>query len=288
VTAAGSALFPEGSNGTLVEAGWLREHLEEVVLLDASISRSVGPDGRGSYGDGRIDFTTAHLPGARFADLIAAFSDPDAAVAFTRPSAAQFAAAATALGIGDDTPVVVYDRLGGAWAARLWWVFRSFGFEAIRVLDGGAAAWTGAGGALESGPSPDRSRPVTDLSVRELDGWFTDLVDVQALGAQPDPHRPVVCALRGGDFAAGHLAGSVSLPYPQLLSADGTIDRQAAAAAVADLGTTEPVLYCGGGINAAGLGLALRAAGLAGARIYDGSLNEWRVRGLPLVAGENP
>lgn len=270
--------FPQGSHDTLVDVAWLAENLGDVVLLDASITRSVDADGRSSFADGRAEFEAGHLPGARFADVFAAFSDPTADVLFTRPTAEQFVTAATSLGIHDGSRVVLYDRLTGAWAARIWWVFRSFGFTDVRVLDGGLNAWTAAGHGLETGPSQDV--PAGDLTVREEDGWFVDLEEVQALSEHPTRDRPMFCALRASEFDAGHIAGSASLPYPDLLTADGTVDRDKAAAAP---GQDRPVLYCGGGVNAAGLGLVLLAGGHPRPTVYDGSLNEWRARNLPLV-----
>lgn len=274
--------FPGGSHGTLVDVDWLSESLDDVVLLDASISRPVGPDGRSGFADGRSDVEGSHLPGARFADVFRAFSDPTADVLFTRPTPAQFVAAATAVGVHDGAQVVVYDRLSGAWAARIWWVFRSFGFTDVRVLDGGMAAWTAASHPLESGIPPELTPGA--LTVEEQAGWFVDLDEVRELSGDPDPSRPLICALRAAEFTAGgHIAGSSNLPYPDLLAADGTVDLTRAAAVSTDLAGSDPVLYCGGGVNAAGLGLALMAAGRQGLTVFDGSLNEWRARGLPLV-----
>jgi thiosulfate/3-mercaptopyruvate sulfurtransferase len=55
--------------------------------------------------------------------------------------------------------VVVYDDVGGSIAARLWWLLRYYGHDRVAVLDGGLAAWVGAGFALSTEvPTPSRGR----------------------------------------------------------------------------------------------------------------------------------
>jgi thiosulfate/3-mercaptopyruvate sulfurtransferase len=117
----------------------------DVRVVDATTRLSLGADGEPySVAPGHDGHLAEHVPGAVFADLAGAFSDPDARFAFTLPSAERFAAAAGALGIGDGTHVVAYDTGGRAWATRLWWLLRVFGHDAVSVLDGGLAAWTRA------------------------------------------------------------------------------------------------------------------------------------------------
>jgi thiosulfate/3-mercaptopyruvate sulfurtransferase len=59
----------------------------------------------------------------------------------TMPSADWFAARIGALGVSNDNYVVVYDRRENMWAARLWWMLRTFGFDRAAILDGGWTAW---------------------------------------------------------------------------------------------------------------------------------------------------
>jgi len=49
------------------------------------------------------------------------------------------------VGIGNATPVVVYDNAGSAQASRAWWTLRWAGLTDVRVLDGGCGAWAAAG-----------------------------------------------------------------------------------------------------------------------------------------------
>lgn len=248
---------------SLVSVSWLREHLQEVVLLDASIERTAE-----GFASGSAAFAASHLPGARFADLLGGFSDPTARFLFTMPAVDALRETARSSGVRDGVHVVVYDRNGGAWAARIWWLLRVHGFSTVSVLDGGLAAWTGP---LESGISEIPLVP-GDLTLHEPGPVTADLAEVSGT-----PGARLVCALRKERFDAGHIPGSVSLPYNDLLSPDGTLDRDLVRTRAAGIALgADSIVYCGGGINAAGLILALDAAGLPLPRLYDGSLNEWR------------
>ena len=88
---------------------------------------------------GRESYARAHIPGAGFADIPGALSDPASLFAFTLPAAEQFAAAVGRLGIGDGTHVVAYAQDTPMWATRLWWLLRYFGHADTSVLDGGSA-----------------------------------------------------------------------------------------------------------------------------------------------------
>jgi thiosulfate/3-mercaptopyruvate sulfurtransferase len=280
----------------LVTADWLAARTGDLVVLDATIERDVGPSGRVAYRPGRHLYEAGHIPGARFADLFNAFSAPDAPFLFTRPSAGQLQAAARALGINQTTTVVVYDSLTGAWAARVWWVLRSFGLRSAVVLNGGLRAWTETGRPVETGPA--LSGPEGGFIAETQDGYFVDLAEVRAIALKsPGAADALVCATRRAEFAgqandgprAGHIPGSVSLPYPDLLDTKGRVDAAKGVRAWKALGLerqSRPILYCGGGINAAGLALALTEVGFEGMAIFDGSLNEWRADpSLPMATG---
>jgi len=288
---------PAGPGSPLVSADWLGEHLGEagLVVLDASITRGEDEDGRTVFSDGEATYRAGHVPGAVFADLFSVWSDPDGEYGFTRPTPAQVEAAARAAGIGPDSTVVVYDQLSGAYAARVWLVLRSYGFDGVRLLDGGYAAWRAAGGAVETGPGP---QVVPGAGFTAVDaGLFAGLDEVREAALGPGTGVRLVCALRRPEFLgdetrerSGHIPGSVNLPYPDVLDEDGTVSPDRTRALAAGLGidaATPVVAYCGGGVNAAGLALAFVEAGLPLPRVYDASLNEWRARTeLPMEVGE--
>ncbi|MDQ0469161.1 sulfurtransferase [Labrys wisconsinensis] len=280
----------------LVSADWLSRHLADADLtaLDASVAKATGADGARAWRSGLAAFeTTGHIPGARFADLIDDFSSPAARFAFTRPTASRFAAAASALGLTDDRRLVIYDDSTGIWAARLWWLFRAFGHDAVAVLDGGLGAWTAGGGRLETGRPAETP---TAFTARERPGFFVETADVLAIveGRAPGTlacvlRRPVFTGAECSYSRPGHIPGSLSLPHGELLSPDGRFRppaelRRRLAPLLA--GERPIVAYCGGGVTAAGTALALALAGADGVTIYDGSLAEWSANpALPMATG---
>lgn len=277
-----------------VHASWLREHCDDadVVILDARIHRSIDAQGGGVYSSGRHDFEQAgHIPGAVFADLFGGFSDPAGRFLFTRPSDAQLQAELQRLGVHEHSHVVVYDSLNSIWAARVWWLLLAYGLKRVSVLDGGLARWQAAGGALAFGAV--EAVEVGDARARQIPGRFVDLAEIKHWLAQPDAGQ-LVCGLRPPDYQAGHIPGSLSLPYVDWLDGHGMISVEQVQRCTAAQGispATELTLYCGGGINACGLALGLMAAGhsVDKLHVYDGSLNEWRAHpSLPLTQGAQP
>src|ERR1700749_4221053 len=136
---------------------------ERVRVFDTTVFLRRAADG-GPYTveSGHESYTRAHLPGAAFADIPGALSDPASPFPFTLPAAEHFAAAAGRLGIGDGTHVVAYAQDSPMWATRLWWLLRYFGHEDTSVLDGGPVGWTAAGGGGGAGggraPPPPGTR----------------------------------------------------------------------------------------------------------------------------------
>lgn len=264
--------------GPLVSTQWLCDHLgsEGLVVIDATVVASPGADGVVSYLRGAEQHRAGHLPGAVFADLLDPFSDPSGRFPFTRPTAAAFADAAAALGVGADTTVVIYDASVGQWASRLWWLFRSFGHDRAAVLDGGVTKWSGEDRPLETGEVAPAAADA--FPAAELGGFWSDTDDVAAL-LSGERRGTLVCGTAPRDFAARHIPGSVSAPALRLVdrATNAFLPRAELRELFADvLASPDPIIaYCGGGIAAAADALALAVLGRHDVTVYDGSLNEW-------------
>ena len=262
-----------------------------LVVFESTVARETSQGGL-KWVSGRDKYEEAHIANARFADLLGAFSEPGAATLFTHASPQRFAEAAAALGVGPHSEVVVYDRADNMWAARLAWQFLALGFDRVRVLDGGFAAWRRAGGEVESG-SP-ATAPAKPFTPRGSPSYWADRDDGLAIVEGRKPGT-LVCALRPSVFSGaevnyarpGHIPGSLNAPHVATLDAEGRYldGEKLASALAATLDAPGPlVLYCGGGIAASGLALALALAGRTDVAIYDGSLSEWSADpALPLV-----
>ncbi|MFZ7089203.1 sulfurtransferase [Curtobacterium sp. RRHDQ10] len=277
----------------LVSTQWLADHLgsDELVVIDASV-RTRGIGSATTWAPAFDDYVEdGHVPGAVFADLVDALSDPDADLPFTRPDSARFERAISALGVSNDDTVVVYDRDLGQWSARVWWLFRSFGFDQVAVLDGGYAKWRQEGRPVRSGAMSGtaRERPVTTfLATEERALWADRDRVVRAVdGSEP---AALVCAAPTDIVGAAPpelIPGTTTIPVQALLDADtNALLRPKALTAVLEpvLAATEVVTYCGVGTAACVDALALTVLGHERVRVYDGSLADWWREPEPLAS----
>jgi thiosulfate/3-mercaptopyruvate sulfurtransferase len=269
----------------VVSTQWLADHLgsDSLVVLDATVL-SVPAFGGGNTWLSGLDryLVHGHIPGAVFADLIEVFSDPAGEYGFAKPSLAQFEQAASSVGVDNETTVVVYDTAAGQWAARIWWLFRAFGYDRVAVLDGGYAKWFSEDRPLDTGNVVPSEAVFVGVERPEL---WADKGDVERIVAG-DAAGALVFAGPPSDFTgetsprgrAGHIPGSVSVPAASLndretktiLKADALRERFAPV-----LDGSPVVTYCGAGIAAAADALALTLLGVTDVAVYDGSLNEW-------------
>ena len=269
----------------LVSTQWLADHLgaEKLVVVDATVFVAELPGGRPGYVSGHERYIVeGYLPGAVFADLIDEFSDPEGRYPFTRPDADRLATAAGALGIDNETTVVVYDAAVGQWASRVWWLFRAAGYDDVAVLDGGLAKWRTEERQTDVGHVASAT---TTFAVLERPDLWVDKSCVERVVAG-DESAALVCAVPPAEFSGqaghrprlGHIPGSTSAPAGRLVDrgTNTLLDEQALRATFAPVLEADRVVsYCAGGIAAASDALALTLLGHRNVAIYDGSLNEW-------------
>jgi len=267
--------------GALVETEWLADRLADPTLriLDASyfVPGGIEP-ARKQYLDG-------HILGAIFFD-INDVAEPGGAKEHTFPSAEVLARKVSALGIGNDHHIVVYDHLGGTCAAaRVWYMFRAFGHDRVSVLNGGRTKWTAENRAMSQDtpnlPPADfkvsaapRLRSKADMRAN-IDTRAYQVLDARGQGrfegTEPEP-RP--------GLRSGHIPGSLNLPFLQLIDADAKtwkspeVIRERFAAAGVDL--AKPLTTtCGSGVSACTLALGAHLVGKSDVAIYDGSWIDW-------------
>ncbi|HET6469716.1 MAG TPA: 3-mercaptopyruvate sulfurtransferase [Geminicoccaceae bacterium] len=243
--------------------------------------------------DAKAEYAEAHIPGAVHFD-IDDVADEATSLPHMVPSAAKFSSRVRNLGLGDGLRIVVYDDNRFLASARVWWMFRLFGHPEVAVLDGGLAKWRAEGRPVDDRPVRPTPRHFTarqnNLLLRELDQIRSNLtqrreqvVDARSAGRFAGTEPEVRPGLRGG-----HIPGSLNLPYPDLIAADGTLRSPPELRArfrTAGLDLDRPVVTsCGSGVSAAVLSLALFTLGLENVPVYDGSWTEWGGRSDTPVA----
>ncbi len=268
----------------LAETEWLAEHLDDpgVRVVDADYPEA---------------YTRAHIPGA--------VGLPDANI-YLKTARGEtflmgpepFAATMSALGIGDDTAVVVYDGRSSLYAARLWWTLAYFGHPNVRVLNGGWHKWL-----LEGRPvtmAPPGGRPVAGpgrFTPRVEPGLHTDCARLRSaigranaaiLDVRTDAEWTGADDRRNA--RRGHVPGAVHLEWVNFVTDD---DRRVFKPAtelremLGSLGVSpdrEVYVYCQAGIRAAHGTLVLKLLGYERVRNYDGSMRDWANReDTPLV-----
>ncbi|KWR78616.1 sulfurtransferase [Cupriavidus sp. IDO] len=255
--------------------------LRSSVVIDCSFDLADPAAGREAYRQG-------HLPGAFYLHLDNELSGPRNGQngRHPLPDPDTFAARLRALGVNRDTLVVAYDAQGSMYAARLWWLLRWIGHEAVTVLDGGKNAWVKAGLPVAADPTPEPEMPgniergtplvqTVDAGVvlENLAKPVLLVVDARA----PDRFRGENETL---DPVGGHIPGAANRFFKDNLTPDGYF--RPAAELRADfarvIGQTVPaqtVMQCGSGVTACHNLLALEVAGLSGSALYPGSWSEW-------------
>lgn len=236
---------------------------------------------------GRRDYLQAHVPGAAYAHLnedLAGQVIPGVTGRHPLPPVDAFINKLTSWGIGSGAQVVAYDDRGGAYAARLWWMLRWLGHDAVALLDGGWTKWQQEGRPLKSGidTRPARSfsphlRPELFASQAEVDAMRLDadflVMDArnsERFRGETEPIDPV----------AGHIPGAKSAPFVENLAPDGTflpqdVLRERYKKILGNIPAQRVASYCGSGVTAAHNLVAMAHAGLGEGRLYVGSWSDW-------------
>ena len=202
------------------------------------------------------------------------------------------------LGVNPDSRVVVYDDGACNFAARLWFTLRWVGFENVRVLDGGIAAWLKAGFEVTSETPEWESgtyRATTplervfddDFVAENLERGDYTLVDARNAERYRGENETM-------DPVGGHIPGSLSRPSSENIGANGRFKSSGELARefTAVIGTRNPadiINSCGSGVTACCNHLAMIVAGMPAAGVYIGSWSEWvSDPDRPIATGPTP
>lgn len=262
----------------LIEAEELAGLLNSSTLCILDASWHMPASGRNA----RAECKKTHIPGAQFFD-IDAISDTSSPYPHMLPSAEAFESAASALGICNDSDIVVYDSLGLFSAARAWWMFRVFGHERVRVLNGGLPRWQSLGLPLSYtvalvSPASFHARFQPHLyrtHEQIINALNTEqIIDARSparfLGEEPEP-RP--------GLRSGHIPGSINIHYKECLNEDGRLksmdELRTLFQGKLENAAKPLTASCGSGVTACILALAQHTLGNTDVPVYDGSWAQW-------------
>lgn len=269
--------------GLLVSADWLKLHRSDSDLVLLQVERA------------RPRYDSAHVAGARFVGF-GDFAATQNGLLTELPPVAHLDSLFESLGIGDGRGrIVLYGDLLGV--TRLFFTFDYLGLgDRVSVLQGGLAAWQGAGGTVTTEATAPASRGLLTL-VPDPD-VLADAAWVES--HRTDPKVQLLDARTREEFEGtraeeglprlGHIPGAASLDWTTTV-ADGRFKqgaelRQLFTGAGATAGK-EVVTYCRVGTRASALYFAARLLGMK-VRLYDGSMNEWSARADLPITGPKP
>jgi thiosulfate/3-mercaptopyruvate sulfurtransferase len=276
--------------GSLVSVAWLQQHLEhdDLLLFDASWHMPA------TARDGFAEWQQERISGARYFDFDGRICDPESSLPHMLPDADSFTRELRALGLNQESRVVVYDSMGMFSSPRAWWMLSVMGCANLALLDGGLPAWKAAGFALQAGENVADYRPgnfnakLDAKQVVDADRLLSVLDDdsVCVLDARPEPRfRGSADEPRAG-LRRGHMPGAVNLPFAQLFD-QGLMKPNVELAQILNPlvdGHPRAICSCGSGVTACILAFALRRIGFDEVAVYDGSWCEWGLPGeLPVV-----
>jgi thiosulfate/3-mercaptopyruvate sulfurtransferase len=263
----------------LVSTDWVEEHRNDAKVRLLESNEDV------------LLYETGHIPGAVKIDWVTELNDP---LLRDYVSRERFERLLRAKGIDNDTTIVLYGDKNNWWATYAFWVFKLFGVENVKVLDGGRLRWVDEGRALTTAAA---THPAGNITVRERDDSRIrafrgeveqhvkrsgKLVDVRS----PEEYRgerlhmpeyPNEGALRGG-----HIPRAKSIPWGRAVSAESHTFKPAAELRTiyeAENGlqkTDDVVAYCRIGERSSHTWFALTyLLGFKNVKNYDGSWTEW-------------
>jgi thiosulfate/3-mercaptopyruvate sulfurtransferase len=270
----------------LVDIQWVIDHLNDPKVRIAEVNY-----------DPNSNYLIAHIPGAALIDWSNDISDPLSKDILPKEGCEEFL---QRLGVNNDTTLILYSDFGNLFATFAFWVFKYYGFQDVRIINGGRRKWLEEGMPIDTNipnyprgnfkaSEPDKSMRALMSDVREALGSQNKiLVDVRSpkeytgeLVAPPE--YPTEHAMRGG-----HIPSAVNIPWNRTLNRDGTFksadDLRKLFESTGITSDKEIISYCRIGERSSQMWFVLKyLLGYPYAKSYDGSWMEWgNVIGNPI------
>lgn len=275
----------------LVDAKWLYENINNVVIVDASSNFLVAGEGKEKYAQG-------HIPGAFHMDLDEDMCGTKGAHGGRHPlpnNMRDFADKLENIGVNNDSTLVVYDE-GAMYASRFWWMCKYIGIENIKVLDGGIGAWKAAGYAVSSNPALLPAQK-GKIDIRLQEELYVDINDIRRILADDTGKSAIVDSrpnerYKGEnetvDPEAGHIPGAFNYFFGEVLDENGKYrDAEFLRRHYRDLAKYEElILHCGSGVSGSVNILALDEIDIP-SKYYVGSWSDYITYEDAIIVVEN-
>ena len=275
----------------LVSTDWVAEHLDDLKVRIVESDEDV------------LLYDMGHIPGAVKIDWHTDLQNP---VERDFLDKSGFEALMRRNGIANDTTVVFYGDRNNWYATYAYWLFKYFGHQDVRVMNGGRAKWEAEGRPMTrdvpsnaestySAKKPDESiRAYRDDVLAQVNSGAPTLVDVRS----PAEYTGEVLHMAGypqeGAQRGGHVRGAQSIPWATAANEDGTFKSPEELKAIYEgKGITADknvIAYCRIGERSSHTWFVLRELlGYPDVRNYDGSWTEWgSMVGVPIAKGTEP
>ncbi|MCL5068714.1 MAG: sulfurtransferase [Thaumarchaeota archaeon] len=239
--------------------------------------------------DPTSNYNQGHIPGSVLFDWKKDINDPIRRDLLSQSQAQELLARS---GVSNDTTLLLYGDFNNWFAAFAFWVFKYYGINDVRLINGGRKKWIEEDKPLTrdevSNPRGNIRISQPDESVRAyledvksvLDDKKFALVDVRGPKEfsgeiLAPPEYPTEHAQRGG-----HIPGAANIPWGQAVREDGTFkSREELEALYGGKGVTsdkQVITYCRIGERSSHTWFVLRyLLGYPNVRNYDGAWTEW-------------
>jgi thiosulfate/3-mercaptopyruvate sulfurtransferase len=274
----------------LVSTDWVAEHVDDtdaIRLVEAN--------------EDVLLYDTGHIPNAVKVDWVNDLQQETVRDFVDREA---FAALCEAKGISNDTTVVFYGDNNNWWACYAFWVFKLYGHDDCRIMNGGRKKWVDEDRPLTTDvpefPTGDYDAPEQDLSIRafrdqvlqhmEQDGPMVDVRSPEEFRGEIThlPDVPEESSMRGG-----HIPGARNVPWSSAVNEDGTFKSREELEGLYEGQEgldpdRETVAYCRIGERSSHTWFVLSyLLGFDNVRNYDGSWTEWgNLVGMPIETGD--
>lgn len=265
----------------LVDTQWIEEHLKDEKVRIAEVDY-----------DPTANYELGHIPGSVLIKWKADINDPIARNILNKQA---FEDLLQRIGVNNDTTLALYGDFNNWFAAFAFWVFKYYGFNDVRIINGGRKKWLQEdrpltkdvrnytkGNYKVAEKEPDSNiRVYLDYVRNTLGSKSKSLVDVRSPKEftgeiLAPPEYPTEHAQRGG-----HIPGATNIPWSQAVNdSDGTFKSAGELKTLYESKGITPdkeiITYCRIGERSSHTWFALKyLLGYPNVKNYDGSWTEW-------------